>query len=61
VSNKLKAVRNHVWRNKSGYVMGIAFVGAMALVVRNNKGMEAFLIEKGINPVEFFNPEELVV
>lgn len=61
MNEKLKAtalrVKNHVVRQK--YAYGFATLAALAMWTqqRNMKVFNEFLIEKGIDPLEFYNPE----
>lgn len=51
------SVKNHVAQNKFGYCMTVVAAGAIALQQSNRKVFYDFLIEKGINPMEFYCPE----
>lgn len=59
--NKAKAafinVKNHLKENQAAYVMGGIAVCAIALQQRNRIMFERFLVEKGLDPLEFYNPE----
>ena len=61
MQNTIKAVpfkiKNHVVRHKAAYAMGVVAVAAIALQQRNLKQYNAFLVEKGIDPMEYYNPE----
>jgi hypothetical protein len=59
--NKIKAtalrVKNHVSSNRWTYVASSVAVMAIALQQANNRSFQAFLTEKGIDPLEFYCPE----
>lgn len=52
-----RKARAHVNRNKATYAVGAVAVGMFALQQSNRKAFYAFLIEKGIDPMEYYNPE----
>ena len=52
-------VKNHVKNNKFGYYMTAVAIGAVALQQLNVKNFTKFMIEKGIDPDEYYCPEEL--
>jgi hypothetical protein len=49
--------KNHLNRNKTSYALGAVAIAAIALQQRNLRTFKEFLIEKGIDPIEFFTPE----
>ena len=59
--NNVKTValktKNHLNRHKVAYAAGA--VAAIALQQHNLKEFTKFLVEKGIDPAEYFNPEAL--
>lgn len=61
MQNSVKAtalkMKNHVAANKFAYVAGAVAIAAIALQQKNLKQFHAFLIEKGIDPIEYYNPE----
>jgi hypothetical protein len=61
--NKIKAtarkVTNHVSRNRWTYVASSVAALAILLQQANNRAFQAFLIEKGIDPLEYYCPELL--
>lgn len=63
LKNKTQAVvrkiKTHVKDNKFGYYMTAVAIGAVALQQANVKSFERFLIEKNIDPLEYYNPEML--
>lgn len=50
-------VKNHVARNKAAYMLGAVAISAIALQQRNRIAFDAFLTEKGIDLMEYYNPE----
>lgn len=50
-------IKNHVSKNKYTYYMGIVAVGAVALQQKNVRDFTKFMIEKDIDPNEYFCPE----
>lgn len=52
-------VGNHLNRHKFTYAAGAVAIAAIAIQQENLKLFKSFLIEKGIDPVEYFNPESL--
>lgn len=56
---KIKRVKDHIISHKGSYFFGGLFVGAMAINAHASKEFTKFLIEKGIDPLEYFNPEAL--
>jgi hypothetical protein len=61
LKNKVKVtavrVKNHVARHKVSYVLGGVAIGAFTQLKLNNKAFDQFLMEKGIDPNEFWMPE----
>lgn len=58
IKSAASKMKNHVVANKGAYIMGAVAVTAIALLECHRKGFESFLIEKGIDPLEYFVPEE---
>ena len=57
IKSKVISVKNHVARNKVKYaVLGTASV-FMYIQYTASQQWSEFLTEKGIDPMEFFNPE----
>lgn len=57
VKSKAVSVKNHVIRHRGKYSAGTtALVFLWLMIYRANEWTE-FLVEKGIDPDEFFNPE----
>ncbi len=53
-------VWEHVKRNKVAYICGSVAVLAIALQIQaNSRAFTQFLEEKGIDPLEYYNPEAL--
>lgn len=52
-----RKIKNHVQSNKFAYAMTGVAIGAIALQQSNRKAFYAFLVEKGIDPEEYYNPE----
>lgn len=50
-------IKNHIGRNKVAYAMGAVAILAIALQQSNVNAFRKFLAEKGINEMEYFNPE----
>lgn len=50
-------IKNHVASHKAAYVAGAVAVAAIALQQRNRKDFYKFLIEKNIDPEEYYFPE----
>lgn len=50
-------IQNHVKRNRVSYALGTALIGMTALQQKNVTDFYAFLVEKGIDPTEFYCPE----
>ena len=60
MKNSAVRLKNHVVRNKFAYAAsGVALV-AIYLQQSNLKAFDAFLESKGINPMEWYDPEMLV-
>jgi hypothetical protein len=61
--NNVKTValktKNHLNRHKVAYAAGAVAIAAIALQQHNLKEFTKFLVEKGIDPAEYFNPEAL--
>ncbi len=51
--------KNHVMRHKGFYGMGALAVTAIAIQQANVSTFTKFLVEKGIDPMEYFYPEAL--
>lgn len=57
ITSKAVSVKNHVLRNKCKYaVLGTASVFMYMQYLASSQWTE-FMMEKGIDPMEFFNPE----
>jgi hypothetical protein len=52
-------IKNHVVRHRVSYVVGGIASAAIVLQQRNRKAFEGFLVEKGIDPMEFYFPESV--
>jgi hypothetical protein len=50
-------VVNHVRRHKGTYFMGTIALALLLANLRASNEMSEFLIEKGIDPLEYFTPE----
>jgi len=61
MKNKTKVIvqkiKNHVSSNKYTYYMGAVAIGAVALQQKNVRDFTKFMIEKNIDPDEYFCPE----
>jgi hypothetical protein len=61
--NKVKSValkaKNNVTSHKAAYVLGAVAIAAIALQQYNKKMFDEFLTEKGIDLMEYYNPEML--
>jgi len=55
----VQKIKNHVKSNKYTYYVGAVAIGAVALQQANVKAFTKFMIEKNIDPDEYFCPEEL--
>lgn len=55
--NALVGLKNNYQDNKSAYYMGALAIAAIALQQSNRKAFYAFLVEKGIDPQEYYCPE----
>lgn len=59
--DKLKSVarktRNHIGRHKAAYAAGTVAITAVVLLKADQASFAKFLVEKGIDPNEFFHPE----
>ena len=53
----VQKIKNHVKENKFGYWMGALAISAVALQQRNVHEFTKFMIEKNIDPDEYFCPE----
>jgi hypothetical protein len=51
------SAKNHVVNHKFEYAMAAVAIAAIALQQKNLRDMYAFLEEKGIDKMEFLNPE----
>jgi hypothetical protein len=51
------STKNHIESHKGTYAMGLVAIGAIVLQQRNLNEFFKFLEEKGIDPLEFSNPE----
>lgn len=58
IKNKIKAVaiktKNHVVKHKAAYAFGGLAITAVALQRQQTKSFDAFLVEKGIDPMEYW-------
>lgn len=45
---------NHLKRQKVAYVSTALLIGTVCIIKRNNESFEKFLIEKGIDPLEYW-------
>jgi hypothetical protein len=50
-------IKNHLKTHKFAYAAGTVAVLAVALQQSNVRAFEKFLVEKGIDPKEYFLPE----
>lgn len=53
----VKNVKDNLKENKFAYIMGAVAIGAVALQQANVKAFTKFMIEKNIDPNEYFCPE----
>ena len=60
IKSALVTVKNHVKDNKFGYAMAGVALGAIALQQSNRRAFDQFLETKGIDPIEYYNPEYFV-
>ena len=62
MKNKIKAnarkIKNHVGRNKVAYATTTIAIGAIWLQQSNVKAFYAFLESRGIDPMEYYSPEQ---
>lgn len=49
--------KNHIGRNKVAYGMTAVSILLLQGSIRNQQRFDTFLVEKGINPLEFWNKE----
>lgn len=59
INNTARKVGSHLNRNKVAYAAGAVAIAAIALQQRNNNAFSGFLVDKGIDPMEFYCPEAL--
>jgi hypothetical protein len=63
MKNKAQAavqkIKNHVKENKFAYIMSAVAIGAVSLQQANVRAFTQFMVEKNIDPDEYFCPEEL--
>jgi hypothetical protein len=52
-------IKNHVVRHKAAYAFGGLAVTAVVLQKQQAKAFEGFLVEKGIDPMEFYLPDSI--
>jgi hypothetical protein len=57
IKSRAIALKNHLIRNRHAYAIGAVAGLAVALQQRNRREFDAFLMEKGIDKLEFYNPE----
>lgn len=61
IKNNLKKVArktgSHLNRNKVAYAASAVAIAAIVLQQRNNNSFQSFLLEKGIDPMEFYMPD----
>ena len=59
--NRIKSVlikaKNHVKNHKFAYCASAVAIAAVVLQQRNLRDFDSFLVEKGIDPTEFYTPE----
>ena len=53
------STKNHIVRNRAKYATAVTAFAFMSLMIRTGNEWQAFLVEQGIDPAEFFNPEAL--
>lgn len=57
IKSTARKVGSHLNRNKVAYVAGAVAVAAIALQQANNNSFRNFMIEEGIDPMKYYNPE----
>jgi hypothetical protein len=57
VKSSTVSVKNHVVRNRAKYAVAVTAVAFISLNKRAYSSWDAFLLEKGIDPMEYYNPE----
>ena len=57
IKSALVTAKEHVKENKFGYSMLVVALGAITLQQTNKNAFYHFLEEKGIDPMEYYNPE----
>jgi hypothetical protein len=57
LKDKARKVKEHVVRHRGVYAASLLAITAIALQQSNRKAFERFLIEKGIDPMEYYCPE----
>ena len=59
--NPIKSIarktKNHIGRNKVAYGMTAVSILLLRGSMHNQKAFDKFMVEKGINPLEFWTPE----
>lgn len=57
VKAKAVSAKNHVVRNRGKYAAGATFIVMLKLQLHTATQINQFLTEKGIDPMEYYNPE----
>ena len=57
VKSKAISVKNHVRRNRGKYIALTVASAFLYLQITSAQQWTEFMVEKGIDPMEFFNPE----
>lgn len=57
IKSKVVSTKNHIVRHRAKYAALVTFIAMLELQQISNKQWTAFLVEKGIDPMEFFTPE----
>jgi len=57
VKSKAISTKNHIYRNRARYAAGATFIVMLRMQYLASSQWEEFMIEKGIDPMEFFVPE----
>lgn len=57
MKTKISRVKNHIYNRRGRYSAALTAIAFMALMNRSGRELTEFLIEKGIDPQEYFLPE----
>lgn len=57
IKTKAVSAKNHISKHRFKYGVATGFAAGLYLMHRSREQLEEFLAEKGIDPMEYYNPE----